>query len=305
MGSPTVIADINSPSPTSQLTARLVDVAPDGNATLVGRGIYRPEINPGSDPTRQVFQLHPNGWKFDEGHVAKLELMPSDSPYGRTSNGQAQITVSNLELRLPVIEAPNGGLIEEPAPKVMPTGYQLAADFRSSGGDADGDGILDAQDQCPNAAGPASNNGCPVIGADADGDGIPDSQDQCPNVKGPASNGGCPIAATPATGPCGGATTRAGTRRGDVIVGTKGRDRLLGRRGNDRLRGKGGRDCVSGQGGDDRVSGGAGRDKISGGRGEDRILSRDGTRDVVKCGPGEDRVKADRADVLRHCEHRA
>ncbi len=272
MGSPTVIADINSQSPTSQLTARLVDVAPDGNATLVGRGIYRPEINPGSDPTRQVFQLHPNGWKFDEGHIAKLELMPSDSPYGRTSNGQAQITVSNLELRLPVIEAPNGGLISEPAPKVMPAGYQLAADFRSSGGDADEDGI-------------------------------PDSQDQCPNAKGPVSNGGCPVGATPAAGPCGGATTHRGTRRSDAIVGTSGRDRLLGGRGNDRLRGKGGADCVKGQGGNDRLSGGAARDKISGGRGADRISSRDGTRDVVNCGGGEDRVKADRADVLKHCEH--
>ena len=39
--------------------------------------------------TRQVFQLHPNGWKFAEGHVAKLELLPADQPYGRNSNGQA------------------------------------------------------------------------------------------------------------------------------------------------------------------------------------------------------------------------
>ena len=47
MGSPTIVADINSPGPTSQLAARLLDVDPDGNETLVARGLYRPEINSG------------------------------------------------------------------------------------------------------------------------------------------------------------------------------------------------------------------------------------------------------------------
>ena len=32
--------------------------------------------------------------------------------------------------------------------------------------DSDGDGILDAEDNCPNAAGPASNNGCPLVKPD-------------------------------------------------------------------------------------------------------------------------------------------
>ena len=36
----------------------------------------------------------------------KLELLPADQPYGRNSNGQATVTVSNLELRLPVLEQP-------------------------------------------------------------------------------------------------------------------------------------------------------------------------------------------------------
>ena len=62
MGSPTIIADINSQSPTSQLAARLVDIDPGTNReTLVARGLYRPEINSGSTTTRQVFQLHPAG----------------------------------------------------------------------------------------------------------------------------------------------------------------------------------------------------------------------------------------------------
>jgi predicted acyl esterase len=140
LGSPTIVADLNSLGPTSQLAARLVDVAPGGDATLVARGIYRPEVNSGASPTRQVFQLHPNGWEFEEGHIAKLELLPSDVPYGRISNVQLPVTVSNLELRLPVLESPGslGGLVEEPAAKVVPPGYELAADYLagpSLGGD--------------------------------------------------------------------------------------------------------------------------------------------------------------------------
>jgi Acetyl xylan esterase (AXE1) len=136
MGSPTIIADINSPSPTSQLAARLEDVDPStGRETLVARGLYRPEINSGTEATRQVFQLHPNGWKFGAGHVAKLELLPDDQPYGRNSNGQAAITISNLVLRLPVLEAPGSddGLVHSPADRVVPPGYQLSPDYIPNG----------------------------------------------------------------------------------------------------------------------------------------------------------------------------
>jgi OmpA-OmpF porin, OOP family len=63
--------------------------------------------------------------------------------------------------------------------------------------DSDGDGIADASDACPNAAGAANEdpkkNGCP---ADQDGDGILDAKDACPDLAGvenadPAKNG-CP-----------------------------------------------------------------------------------------------------------------
>jgi predicted acyl esterase len=131
MGSPTIVAEVSSEGPASQVAARLVDVAPSGDATLVARGLYRPEVS--SDATRQVFQLHPNGWRFEEGHVAKLELLAADAPYGRVANGQAPVTVSELEMRLPVLEAP-GGFVSAPAPKVLPDGYELAADYVAPGG---------------------------------------------------------------------------------------------------------------------------------------------------------------------------
>ena len=131
MGSPTVIADFTIPNENTQVAARLLDVDPvGGTQTLVARGLWRPEIS--NTPVRQVFQLHPNGYKFTDGHIAKLELLPKDNPYGRISNGQATVTVENLELRLPVLEQPGslGGFVSDPAPKFLPSGYQLARDFQ-------------------------------------------------------------------------------------------------------------------------------------------------------------------------------
>jgi Acetyl xylan esterase (AXE1) len=130
LGSPTVIAGIALTGANSQLAARLFDVAPNGQQTLVARGLWRPEVS-GKRAVRQVFQLTPNGWQFAEGHVPKLELLPDDAPYGLASPGQRPVRVSNLELRLPVVEEPGslGGLVKAPAPKVLPRGYRLARGF--------------------------------------------------------------------------------------------------------------------------------------------------------------------------------
>jgi len=54
--------------------------------------------------------------------------------------------------------------------------------------DRDGDGVPDNQDLCPDAAGPASLNGCP----DADGDGVADGEDECPDGPGERGLAGCP-----------------------------------------------------------------------------------------------------------------
>jgi len=113
LGSPTVIADLSVANADSELAARLLDVGPDGKERLVARGLLRPRS--GKDT---VFQLHPQGYRFAGGHSVKLELLPADAPYARPSNLQAPITVSNLELRLPVREQPGtvGGLVQTPAP---------------------------------------------------------------------------------------------------------------------------------------------------------------------------------------------
>jgi predicted acyl esterase len=136
LGSPTVVATIASPEANNELAARLLDVAPNGTETLVARQLYRPDVG----TTRQVFQLHPSGHLFAAGHVAKLELLPKDAgggslnSYGRPANGQGDITVSNLDLRLPVIEDPGaaGGQVTALPALMLPCGKEIAPQFSSS-----------------------------------------------------------------------------------------------------------------------------------------------------------------------------
>ena len=137
MGSPTVIAEITQAGNDSQLSARLVDVSPDGSSKiLVNRGVWRP-ANSGF----QVFQLNPNGWHVAEGHKLRLEILPFDggkrrpgssllSNFSRPSNNQQPATIENLELRIPVREQPGAlaGLVTAPEKRVMPDrpGAELA-----------------------------------------------------------------------------------------------------------------------------------------------------------------------------------
>jgi len=64
--------------------------------------------------------------------------------------------------------------------------------------DRDNDGIADADDKCPDVAGIAKYQGCPI--PDTDGDGINDEEDKCPAVKGVARYQGCPIPDTDGDG---------------------------------------------------------------------------------------------------------
>jgi dienelactone hydrolase len=131
LGSPTVIAGLGVTGTDSELAARLLDVGPDGKERLVARGLLRP----GDGGTDVVFQLHPQGYRFAGGDTVKLELLPADAPYSRPSNAQAPITVSNLELRLPVREQPGelGGLVQTPAPPGRSPGSEPIASRAPTG----------------------------------------------------------------------------------------------------------------------------------------------------------------------------
>jgi fermentation-respiration switch protein FrsA (DUF1100 family) len=136
LGSATVVATIANPVANSELAARLLDVAPDNTETLVARQLYRPDVG----TSRQVFQLHPSGHLFAPGHVAKLELLPKDAgggalnSYARPANGQGDITVSNLDLRLPVSDDPGaaGGQVGIAPALPLPCGMAIAPEFSSA-----------------------------------------------------------------------------------------------------------------------------------------------------------------------------
>jgi fermentation-respiration switch protein FrsA (DUF1100 family) len=103
MGLPTIAADIATTGINGQLDARLWDVSPSGTQLLVTRGNYRLT----DDQTGLVkFQLHGNGYYFAPGHTIKLELLGSDSPYYRASNGSFSVSVQRLVAVLPTLESP-------------------------------------------------------------------------------------------------------------------------------------------------------------------------------------------------------
>jgi outer membrane protein OmpA-like peptidoglycan-associated protein len=72
--------------------------------------------------------------------------------------------------------------------------------FHPTAHDADGDGISDADDQCPTDAedrdGDMDGDGCPEEDPDTDHDGVPDYSDECPDAKetinGVEDEDGCP-----------------------------------------------------------------------------------------------------------------
>jgi len=242
VGSPTVIANLSSaaavagtPPYTSQIAARLIDVAQDGSETLVGRALYRPDLAP--EPSQQVFQLHPNGWRFESGHTVRLELLPLDLPYGRFSNGQLPIEVTDLELRLPSHDAPNGGQIQQPAPPIVPPGGVLAPDYRPAGPPDAGAGT------CANTiAGTKANDrlrGTPVSD----------------RISGKRGN-------DLIRGRGGADCLRAGT----------GQDRIFGGAAEDDIRPGRGKDHITAGGGDDQIHAArGGRDQIDCGPGKDVV----------------------------------
>ena len=145
---------------------------------------------------------------------------------------------------------------------------------------------------------------------------------------------------TDSTKPTGGDDLLNGTDKADTIFGLGGNDVLLGMGGNDlldggpgddnldgstgkdKLKGQKGDDVLTGGAGDDVLIGGPGKDKLNGGKGNDQLIgnagkdslvggpgndtinARDGVSELVKCGPGRDKVRADKKDRLSGCEKR-
>ena len=80
--------------------------------------------------------------------------------------------------------------IVSPSPIPIAASATREATAATGSADADLDGLLDADDGCPNEAGPFENDGCPWPD-DADRDGIRDADDRCPKEFAPNSARGC------------------------------------------------------------------------------------------------------------------
>ena len=103
------------------------------------------------------------------------------------------MTKTMLVQRLPGLEAFNGcpDSVMVMVSKTEKTDVQMKLVLKNSTDvlTADGDGIPDIDDKCPNTTWYLlSSTDVP----DTDGDGVPDPDDQCPEEAGPAENNGCP-----------------------------------------------------------------------------------------------------------------
>jgi hypothetical protein len=133
-GASSVIAEFSTPGPNDQVIARLYDENVTAKTEqLIGRQTYRP-LNVGEGFTKQSFQLHPNAWQVPTGHAVKLELLVKDSTYALNNTSPKSVQVRNLELRLPVTDAPGSaeGLVQAPLAHYLPPGYTLARNVSPS-----------------------------------------------------------------------------------------------------------------------------------------------------------------------------
>ncbi|WP_320670220.1 calcium-binding protein [Patulibacter defluvii] len=103
---------------------------------------------------------------------------------------------------------------------------------------------------------------------------------------------------------------------GTTLIGSPGPDRLRSFDYDDVIEGGAGNDSIEAGNGDDRIVPGPGQDTVladagpgscnfaecRGQYGNDVIDARDGERDSIDCGNGNDRVIADPIDVLSNCE---
>jgi hypothetical protein len=87
-----------------------------------------------------------------------------------------------------------------------------------------------------------------------------------------------------------------------AAAAASGKDHIFGGRGDDRLFGGARHDRLHGGPGRDLLHAGRARDLLRSGSGDDVLLVRDGARDHVTCGNGQDVVIADRRDHLAGCE---
>jgi len=96
-----------SPGDTAVLAARVWDVAPDGSALLVTRGVYRFDFFYGDPPAGTVrVPFYGNQWNLAPGHRVRLDLQQVDTPTYRPPTGLVStLSLSDIHLVLPTRNA--------------------------------------------------------------------------------------------------------------------------------------------------------------------------------------------------------
>jgi len=114
---------------------------------------------------------------IDQGETARAEsLLQVAAPAAHDA------LVKSKECKAVTVQRPPEAQPAAPAPVPV---------LKVTAKDADGDGVPDVDDLCPDVPGPAERKGCPVF-SDRDGDGVADDIDRCPDLSGPKENFGCP-----------------------------------------------------------------------------------------------------------------
>jgi hypothetical protein len=84
-----------------QLNARLYDVFPDDSALMVDRGPRRLTLDE-AEAGKVTFELHGNGWRFEDSHSVRIELTQDDEPFLVNSDVPSSLTLQGVKLRVPV-----------------------------------------------------------------------------------------------------------------------------------------------------------------------------------------------------------
>lgn len=169
-----------------------------------GLGLMNVNTDSGPDFTRPMASLGVGqDWAVGVNDAFRWELRADQSfgnsslPGGGLSNVQALLGYS-WGLGAPA-DADGDGVANrlDQCPNT-PKGAKV--DARGCPLDSDGDGVFDGIDQCPDtpAGAKVDARGCPL---DSDGDGIPDAMDKCPTVPAPGTVDGCPPKAEEAASP--------------------------------------------------------------------------------------------------------
>lgn len=102
LGLPVVKLDLDTSATEYWISARLLDLAPDGNLTLVSRGVCKANLSTDADADCSDFTMFGNAWMFAEGHSLVLEISQSDTPFLRKTNTPTTVNVAAAELVVPV-----------------------------------------------------------------------------------------------------------------------------------------------------------------------------------------------------------